>query len=183
MLIDSGSDITLINAATTRRINLRYKLPPKPTPRIIGANGRPIKMLGIVPNACIDTPQEYLLDTVWVTANLNTEAILGQSSLAAFKSLTMHYGGNLSPLTVQNIASEANSSFTTHPPVRCFLSFDLSQAPLRAPSRRQNSSNRVFISQEVKHLFNEGKIRPSCSSWRSQAFVREFFLAKAPHGY
>ena len=130
MLIDSGSDNTLINAATARRINLRYKPPPKPTPRIIGANGRPIKMFGIVPNACIDTPQGYLLDTVCVAADLNTEAILGQSSLAAFKSLTIRYGGNPPPLTVQNIALEANSSFTTHPPVCCFSSFDLSQAPL-----------------------------------------------------
>ena len=181
MLIDSGSDITLINAATTRRINLRYKPPTKPTPRIFGANGRPIKMLGIVPNACIDTPQGYLLDTVWVTADLNTEAILGQSSLAGFKSLTIRYGGNLPPLTVQNIASEANSSFTTHPPVRCFSSFDLPQAPLRAPSRRQNSSDRVFISQEVKRLLNEGKIRPSCS-WGARLLLYEN-LGESPHGY
>ena len=55
--------------------------------------------------------------------------------------------------------------------MQCFAHFDSSQPPIRAASRRHSASDRSFIRQETQRLLREGKIRPSRSSWRSQAFV------------
>ena len=72
---------SLINTVTTRHINVRYKFLPKPTLKIIGT----VEDL----SKCFGLSQMHVF-TVWVVANLNTEAILGQSSLVALKSLTIH---------------------------------------------------------------------------------------------
>ena len=42
---------------------------------------------------------------------------------------------------------------------------------IRAPSRRHSPEDKVFIHNEILKLLHSGKIRPSHSSWWSQAFV------------
>ena len=131
-------------------------------------------MVGMIPNACIETPKGFLVDNVWVAANLTSEAILGHSSLSAFHALTIRYGGTLPALEVHQITTtdpKTKSSFTTHQPVKCFSHLDRSQTPLHAPSRHHSSVDRDFIHSEVQRLKAEDKIRPSNSSWRSQAFI------------
>ena len=95
MLIDSGSDLTIVNVKTAQRLNLRFQPLSKRLSNVLGANGFPVKMIGMVPNACIETPKGFLVDHVWFAANLTSEAILGHSSLSAFHALTICYGGTL----------------------------------------------------------------------------------------
>ena len=164
MLIDSGSNITLINVATARHINLRYKPPPKPPPRIIGANRRPIKMLGIVPNACIDMPQGYFRYCVgrrWFEywSDFGSEQ---SCSIQVFNNSLWWQS-----TTINSSKYCLGGKFIIHHASFSLLFFkfrSVASTPLRTPSHRQNSSNRVFVSQEIKRLLNEGKIRPSCSS-------------------
>ena len=81
MLIDSGSDLTIINVHTAKQLGLRFSPPPFPVPKIVGANGTPIGMIGFIPNACIETAQGFLTDSVWIATNLTSDGIFGQSSL------------------------------------------------------------------------------------------------------
>ena len=171
ILIDSGSDLTIVNVRTAKRLGLRFNPSTFPVPKIVGANGIPINMIGFIPNACIKTAQGFLTDSVWVATNLTSDSIFGQSSLSAFGALTIRYGGELPDLTVNQITSDFKSSFTTHKPVQCFAHFDSSQPPIRAASRRHSASDHSFIRQKTQRLLREGKIRPSRSSWRNQAFV------------
>ena len=171
MLVDSGSDLTIVNVSTAKKIGLKFSAPAHSVPNVTSANGSPISVVGTICNACIETPQGYLIDTVWIAANLSAEAILGHSSLSAFASLTIHYGGELPELSIQHISSDSKSPFADHPPVSCFSHIDSSVEPLRAPSRRQSTSDKDFIRQELRQLLQDGKIQQSISSWRSQAFV------------
>ena len=174
MVIDSGSDLTIVNVKTTQRLNLQFQSLSKWLPNNLGANGFPVKMVGMIPNACIETPKGFLVDNVWVAANLTSEVILGHNSLSAFYALTICYGSTLPALEVHQVTTtdlETKSSFTTHQPVKCFSHLDRSQTPLCAPSQRHSSADRDFIHSEVQQLKAEGKIRPSNSSWQSQAFV------------
>ena len=50
MLIDSGSDLTLINLATAKRLKINFQ-PPGKLPRISAANGSHVKIAGIIKNA------------------------------------------------------------------------------------------------------------------------------------
>ena len=173
MLIDSGSDLTIIDFTTAYRLHLSFKPLQRLFPRILGANNTSIDMVGMIRNACLETPSGYIVDTVWVAKNLTSEAILGQSSLSAFQALTFQYGGHLPPLSVNQVISNTSnaSTFTTHLPVQCFPHLHSAQKPIRAPARRQQPADKLFIRSEIQRLLKEGKIRPSNSSWRSQAFV------------
>ena len=173
MLIDSGSDLTIIDFTTASRLHLSFKPLQRLSPRILGANNTSIDMVGMIRKACLENPNGYIVDTVWVAKNLTSEAILRQSSLSAFQALTLQYGGHLPPLSVNQAASNTSSAstFTTHLPVQCFSHLHSAQKPLRAPVRRQQPANKLFIRSEIKRLFKEGKTRQSNSSWRSQAFV------------
>ena len=171
MLIDSGSDLTIISANIAKQLGLKFSAPLHHVPDIRGANGSSIRMLGTIQNACIETPQGYLIDTVWVAANLTSDAILGQSSLSAFEALTIQYGGRLPNLLVNHVSTDSKTLFANHPPVTCFAHVDTSVQPLRAPSRRQSVADKDFIRRELLKLQKDGKIRQSISSWRSQAFV------------
>ena len=55
-----------------------------------------------------ETPQGFLIDDIWIASNLSSDAILGQSSLAAFKNLTLNYGGNLPSLSIEEISTKSN---------------------------------------------------------------------------
>ena len=171
MLIDSGSDLTIVSENTTKRLRLVFSPVARPVQNIVSANGTQVKMIDKITDACIETSQGYLIDTIWITDNLSSEAILGASSLSAFSALTIKYGGQLPALTVNNVTAASISTFTTHPPVKCFTHMDSSTPAIQAPSRRHSSEDKIFIHNEILKLLHSGKIRPSHSSWRSQAFV------------
>ena len=69
------------------------------------------------------------------------------------------------------MTAKASSSFATRPPVHCFTNFDKALQSLRALARRQQPDDKLFIQAEIQRLFNEGKIQPCNSPWRSQVFV------------
>ena len=171
MLIDSGSNITILHIKAAKRLNLPFKKPPSIHPQILGANNIPIMIVGIIPNACIETLQGFLVDNVWIASNLLLEAIFGQSSLTAFQALTIQYGGSLPTLKVHQISTAASSGFTRHSPVQCFSQVDKNITAIRAPSRCRSTADKQFIRDEIQRLLVDGKIRASQSSWRSQVFV------------
>ena len=115
----------------------------------------------------------YIVDTIWVAKNLTSEGILGQSSLSAIQALTFQYGGHLPPLSVIQVTSNTSSAstFTTHLPVQCFSHLHSAQKLLCTLARHQQPADKLFIRSEIQRFLKEGKIRPSNSSWRSQAFV------------
>ena len=124
MLIDSGSNLTIVNVKTAQRLNLRFQSLSKWLPNVLGTNGFPVKMVGMIPNACIETPKGFLVDNVWVAANLTSEAILGHSSLSAFHALTIRYGGTLLALEVHQVTTtdpETKSSFYHTPTSEVFF--------------------------------------------------------------
>ena len=170
-LVDSGSDVTIINEDTAKRLQLSYSSPTQSLPRVVVADGSNLRLVGVIPDACLETSEGYLLDNVWVAANLSSAAILGQSSLSAFRALTINFGGKLPILTVNDVSSKEKSTFTTHPPVQCFSRLDHSLPATRASSRRHSCADKAFIQAETKRLWEEGKISSSNSSWRSQVFV------------
>ena len=167
MLIDSGSVITVVSRHLCQSIKLAYQ-PVTSPPNVIGANGKTINLIGRIDQACIETKDGYLLDTVWVAEGLNSDAIMGTTSLSAFKALTIRYGGALPTLHVQEITTKS-AGFVDHAPVSCFPIKP--SLPLRAPSRRQSQEDRHYIKGEIQWLLGEGKIQPSNSPWRSQVFV------------
>ena len=168
-LVDSGSDITVLSKKLCNKIGLPYGKVTSP-PKAYGANGTSINLVGRISNACIETKDGYLLDTVWIAEHLNSDAILGHSSLAAFKALNINYGGNLPTLHVQEINTTGKSlNFAYCEPVSCFPIRP--ETPIRAPSRWQTPEDRAFLKAETQRLLLEGKIQPSKSPWRSQAFV------------
>ena len=116
----------------------------------------------------IETKDGFFIDSVWVAEDLNTDAILGGSSLSAFQALTIRYGGHLPPLEVKEVRIES-STFANCAPVSCFPITP--KTPCRAPSRRQSPEDKAFIKEETEKLFREGKIQHSNSPWCSQAFV------------
>ena len=87
MLIDSGSDLTMVDITTANRRLLSFKPPHKLSPKILGANNTSLDMVGIIQNACLETLNGYLVDTVWVAKNLTSEAILGQRQPISFPSI------------------------------------------------------------------------------------------------
>ena len=119
MLIDSGSDITVISSKLCHELGLHYtrRFSEKIQSKVVGANGSSIKMLGIIEKACIETSKGFLIDNVWIAENLSTEAIFGQSSLSAFQSLTIQYGGHLPDLKVLKLSTEKPFIFAKHPRV------------------------------------------------------------------
>ena len=50
MLIDSGSDLTIIDFITASRLHLSFKLLQRLSPRILGANNTSIDMVGMIRN-------------------------------------------------------------------------------------------------------------------------------------
>ena len=90
MMIDSSSDLTIINVATANRLHLSFKSQPKTSLRILGANGTPIEMVGLIPDTCLETPNGYtVLSTRCGLQNISyPELFLGQSSLSAFQAST-----------------------------------------------------------------------------------------------
>ena len=168
ILIDSGSDITVLSYDLCRKIKLSFQKIYQP-PKVIGANGALIRLIGRIENACIETKEGILLDTVWIAENLNSEAILGNSSLSAFKALNINYGGHLPPLHIQELSTVRPKTFADCPPVSCFPEKPVN--PIRAASRRQSLEDKNFIKEELRNLIQTGKIQKSNSPWRSQAFV------------
>ena len=171
MLIDSSSDLTIVSEKTAKCLGLVFSPVARPVQNIVSANRTQVKMISTITDACIEMSQGYLIDTVWIADNLSSEAILGASSLSAFSALTIKYGGQLPALTVNNVTAASRSTFTTHPLVKCFTHMDSSLPSIRAPSRHHSPEDKVFIHNEILKLLHSGKIRPSHSSWQSQAFV------------
>ena len=167
MIVDTGADITVLSQQLCRKLGIQFQQCSSP-PKAVGASGNPIKIIGRIVDACIEISDRFFIDTIWVAQHLNSDAILGRSSLSAFQALTIQYGGHLSPLQVQEISSDT-SKFADCNPVSCFPS--IPTTPIRAPSRRHSLEDKQFMRAEVTRLLREGKIQQSNSSWRSQAFV------------
>ncbi len=167
LLIDTGSDISVLSRELCEKVGLQYKQISS-SPKAIGASGNSIKLIGRIDEACIETRAGYFIDTIWVANHLNTDAIMGLSSLSSFQALTINYGGCLPSLKVQEV-SVSFPGFADCKPVSCFPR--IPESPAQAPSRRHSPEDRIFIKAEVNRLLSEGKIQPSNSSWRSQAFV------------
>ena len=151
-LVDSGSDVTVISEAIAKHLNLGFSLPSKPFQRMMAAGGTNLTLVGLISDACLETPQGYLIDDVWVAANLTSSAILGQSSLSAFETLTIHFGGKLPILNVRDISIDNQSTFATHMPVSCFLQLDHTSPAIWAPSRCQSTDDKVFMRAEIQRL-------------------------------
>lgn len=166
ILIDSGSDITVLSHNLCEAIGLPYKRVLS-SPKVVGANGVPLNLVGRIDNACIETNKNYLVDTVWVAKHLNTDAIMGESSLKSFKSVQINYDGHLPTLQVASAKETLN--YAECSPVSCFPTKP--DTPIQAPSRRQSPEDKDFIKAEIKNLIQAGKIQTSTSPWRSQAFV------------
>ena len=57
------------------------------------------------------------------------------------------------------------------PPVKLFEHLTPDCRPVAVRSRKQTPSNRKYIRDEVKKLFEDGVIKPSTSPWRAQVLV------------
>ena len=176
MLVDSGSEITVLSYDICKKVGLSFQ-GIQNAPHAIGASGAAVKLIGRIYNACIETSGNYLLDQVYVAQNLSQEGILGQSSLEAFESVTFKYGGKLPELKIQNVEQ---GTFVDCPPASCFPV--IPENPIRSPSRRQSPEDKRLIKEELKRLVKEDKIRPSYSPWRSQAFITREEGRKATYG-
>ena len=108
VLTDSEPDITIFNLKPANIFGLSFRPPPHLSPSIIGADGSAVEKIEFIPEACIEIHQNFFT-AVWIARNLNSDAILRQSSLSSFKSLTIHYGGQLPALKVQQITAKIAS--------------------------------------------------------------------------
>ena len=150
MLVDTGADITVLSQQLCHKLALQFKRCSFP-PKAVGASGNAIKIIGRIVNACIEINGHFFIDTVWVAQHLNSDAILGRSSLSAFQALTIQYGGHLSPLQVQGV-SLVPSKFVDCNPASCFPS--IPTTPIRAPSRRHSLEDQRFMKNEVTRLLS-----------------------------
>ena len=181
MLVDTGSDITLVSKTIALKCGLSSMIKPiTKTSECLSASGQSIKIFGKIPQVTMQVQQRFIVDDVWVADYITDDAIMGRTSLEQFESLEITYGGKLPPLKVSNVNDiTTNYKVFDNPkaswnitPV-CLIPLKDGSVPISTPSRRYSTRQREFIATEVKKLLENGKIKPSKSPYRSQVVVVE----------
>jgi len=172
LLVDSGSDVSILTKSIAERLHLRWH-PPKATPPR-SVDGSSLKIIGMV-NVALELDSCFINTEFLIADQLHEQAILGMSTLQQFEGLHLTFRGKLPTLNVAGIQDDLRTicdkpSTLKIQPVTLF-NLPLGTAPIRAPSRYRSREDNDFIRSELKKLADEGVIIASRSPWRSQVIV------------
>lgn len=168
-LVDSGSDITVVEKSVAKQLKLGVNFKPHNT-RSIG--DQLVKITGSA-TAQFSLNGHLWQDTIYVAAKLCDPAILGSSSLSQFQSVTIDYKGPAPPLVIASNPSPLEAceqNFLNLEPFPIVILQD-NATPIRCPSRFRSEEDQKFIREEVQKLEKAGVIEKSQSPWRAQVVV------------
>ena len=102
---------------------------------------------------------------LFILQDLCADIILGQDWQEQHESVTITYGGPVSPLKLCNLTT------LNVPPPSLFQYLSADVKPIATKSRKYSEEDQQFIAAETKRLLEEGIIEPSDSPWRAQVVV------------
>ena len=100
-----------------------------------------------------------------ILESLCADVLLGLDFQTQHKSVTFAFGGDKSSLSVCGLST------VRVPPVEPFKHLSENCHPVITKSRFYSKEDRLFISEEIKRLLEEGIIEESKSPWRAQVVV------------
>ena len=180
-LIDSGSDITIVEESVIKSIGLRFQKFTNAEAR--GIFNNPVKIVGKV-ETFIEIDSKLIPEVIYVAKKLCDSAILGTSTLKCFSELVIAYGGSHGSLKIASGSVIENHIVKKFPD--CFnvdnklgLNIEPQTAirllpdtkPIRTQSRRQSPEIKEFVRKEVDSLLERSIIEKSKSPWRAQVVV------------
>ena len=101
----------------------------------------------------------------FILQDLCADIILGQDWQEQHESVTINYGGPVSPLKLCNLTT------LNVPPPSLFQYLTADVKPIATKSRKYIEEDKLFIAAETKRLLEEGIIEPSDSPLRAQVVV------------
>ena len=165
-LLDTGSDITVVDIATAKSLHLLHK-PAKLNVSDFG--GMPLEIVGKC-FSLLEIDGRFVSTDVWVARKICEPAILGESILQQFRQVVINYPGNLMPLVVAAGTSKSNAKgFNIDPFPIIALSEDA--RPIRVPTRKFSDTDKKIIKSTIDQLLKDGIIEESISSWRAQPLL------------
>ena len=167
LLVDSGSDITVVEHSVAKLLKVRINAKTHNT-RLIG--DKPVKIIGSA-TAHLSIEGHKWEDTFSVATKLWDPAILGSSALSQFESITIKYQSLAPPLFITSNAnlpvdeSGEQNYINLEPCANVSLQENVS--PIRCLSGFRSEEDQEFIRQEIKKLAKAGVIEKSQSPWRA----------------
>ena len=173
-LIDTGSSCTFIDKDFVSRNNIR----------IFNLEGQQISMASSIHSCKVEGYVVIDLDLagqsyneqckVMILDNLCSDIIVGHDIMQLHDSVILKFRGSRPPLQFGPQSKDLEVCAVSvarieSPPL--FQNMPPETRPILCKSRRFGDSDKVFISQEVSKLLDEGIIEPSRSSWRAQVLV------------
>ena len=167
-LVDSGSDITVVEKSVAKQLKLRYS-PCSHNTRSIGDQS--VNIVGSVVES-VTVNGHAFQETVYIASKLCDPAILGSSALCQFKSVTIKYKGEAPPLVIASnpLKSDKVQNCMNMEPFP-IVTLQKDAVPIRCASRFRSTEDQIFIREEIKRLREAGVIEESQSPWRAQVVV------------
>ena len=171
-LADTGSlSLSFINKLLATRLNLTI-IPAVDVPGVAMADSSvTAKIEGQVFVDIMLQNRKYENVKLYVLDNLCADVILGQDFMKQHNSVVFNFGGNKPALIVSCVGHVNALTAMEIPPPKLFEHLTPDCRPVAVRSRKQTPSNRKFIKETVKKLFEDGIIRRSTSTWRAQVLV------------
>ena len=170
-LVDSGSDITVVEHSVIKQLNLRINTQTHIT-RSIG--DKPVNTIRSA-TAHLSIEGHEWKETIFVKTKLCDPAILGSSALPQFELITITYQGLAPPLVIASndslpVGKSGGQNFINleHFPI---VTLEENASPIRCPSCFRSEEDQDFIRQEIKKLAEADVIEKSQSPWRAQVVV------------
>ena len=171
-LLDTGSlSLSFIHKGLATRLNLTII----PTVDIAEVAMADSSITAKIEGQCFVDIQlqnrKYRNVKLFVLDNLCAEVILGQDFMKQHDSVVFNFGGNKQALVVSCVGHVNALTAMNMPPPKLFEHLTPDCRPVAVRSRKQTPSNKKFIRDEVRKLFEDGIIKPSTSPWRAQVLV------------
>lgn len=162
-MLDSGSDISLIDDVIARQLNLKIL---KTNAQVgLASNIHKVKIKGTCKANLEMLGHKYPNTELSVMSNLCSEVIVGRDLLQLHSSVHFEFGGGKSPLVICALTA-ANVE-----PANLFSNLSPNCKPIAVKSVRHSLNDSQFIEAEVNKLLNDGIIEKSNSPWRAQVLV------------
>ena len=114
MLLDTGSDITVLSREKAIKLNLLKKMKPIRKVSCVSASGSNIKLIGKLSDVLLDLQGAVVVDTVWIAEELLDDAIVGGSTIEQLDELHIQYRGKHPVLKVSSVARNQHAPVKIH---------------------------------------------------------------------
>ena len=173
-LFDSGSSSSFIDSKVVKKLKLEINYTSQQSISMASTSCN-TKTIGSVTVNLSFAGSSHTQVRLQVMENLCCETIIGHDILSLHEKLVINFGGENSPIVVDNVGNSAFSCTLTaadvEPPKLFEHLYSDSIKPVACKSRRFSPSDQKFIDSKVQGLLADGIIEPSSSPWRAQVLV------------